>query len=34
LHGETVLSLPVVFPMLGSIWHSTLNLSYRYLLSR
>jgi hypothetical protein len=24
--------LPVSFPMLGSIWHSTLNISYRYLL--
>ncbi len=34
LHGTTVLSLPVDFPMLGSIWHSTLNLSYRYLLSQ
>jgi hypothetical protein len=32
LHGVTVLSLPVAFPMLGSIWHSTLNLSYRYIL--
>jgi hypothetical protein len=30
LHSTTVLSLPVVtFPMLGSIWHSTLYDSYR-----
>ncbi len=31
LYGVKVLSLLVTFPMLWSIWHSTLNLIYRYM---